>query len=429
MSRAGRCRAAVIGVLLAGFAPAGYAQTEAAAVARSPLDPRLINNLRLRYEAVDDDARPGDADAVTLRYRGTLEVDATARLTLLAEVESVAVFVDDFDNGTGGKPSRPVIPEPAGTRLNRIQAKYDVTDDIRVTAGRQRIALDDQRFVGARAFRQNDQTLDGVRVAGQVAPGLLGGGILLDASYIQKAVRIRGDSDPFQDLDGEAFLVNANVGTPLGRVAAFHYALDFETGPDADVLTGATIDRQVVASQTTGARLEGRRSLGDWAVGWEAAYARQSDFRQRTADFSADYGLVALNAERRGFQIEARREVLGGDGQASFQTPLSSLHRFQGDADIFMMTPVHGVVDHSLRARLTLADRGPWSRVFAQARVHRFDADFVAEDGRHHYGDEVDLLFNARFRRSTLQLNVANYRADILATDTQRVFVTLIHPF
>src|SRR3546814_5565634 len=53
---------------------------------------------------------------------------------------------------------------PENIELNRIQLQYMGIAGTVLTVGRQRINLDDQRFVGSVGWRDNEQTFDVVRI-------------------------------------------------------------------------------------------------------------------------------------------------------------------------------------------------------------------------------------------------------------------------
>jgi hypothetical protein len=55
------------------------------------------------------------------------------------------------------RPALATIADPQTLGLNRLQVQY-ATKALTVTLGRQRINLDDQRFVGSVGWRQNEQT-------------------------------------------------------------------------------------------------------------------------------------------------------------------------------------------------------------------------------------------------------------------------------
>ena len=376
--------------------------------------PRLINNVRLRYEGVDDDKAPVNAQALTIRYRGTLETHLTNKTTFLAEVEAVGILVDDFNNGTENWTGPPVIPDPGGVELNRLQILTEFKPDTRLTIGRQRLAFDDERFVGTLAFRQNDQTFDAVRASTR-----LGSDILLDTAYIRRTNRILGNDSDFGVFDGNSFLGNVNVPSPLGRVAVFHYALDLETGPEE-----ARSNR--FSSSTTGVRVIGRRQFSPIGLLWEASYARQRDSADNPTDYAANYWLGAVTADLDDLSVNVRTEIFSSDnGVEAFQTPLGTLHKFQGDADLFLQTPIDGLVDVSTSAEWRIGKVGPLRAVKAFARYHWF----TGEESGVPFGEEINFSLAMKYHRSTFSVAYAAYEAQNFAVDTQKIFITFIHPF
>lgn len=81
-------------------------------------------------------------------------------------------------------------------------------------------------------------------------------------------------------------------------------------------------------------------------------------------------------------------ERLDGNGRRGFQTPLATLHAYQGWADVFLSTPATGLRDLNLRAGTTVK-MGPKARPLKlQAGVH----DFTDDDGSMRLGREFDLM-------------------------------------
>ena len=386
--------------------------------------PRLIGNLRLRYEFADDDIQPQNSTALTLRYRGTAEIAVSDRLTFLGEIEAVGELVNNFNDGRLNwslaseddlsRKARPVIADPGGVELNRAQAIVKLSDTARATLGRQRIVLDDERFIGVSAFRQNDRTLDAARLNGN-----LGKSVLFDAGYIRRVRRIIRDDAGFGFFNGDSYYVNVNAPAPYGRLSVFHYALDLETGPEADRSSES-------ATRTTGARVEGRRFWGDRGITWEGSYARQTDFAANPFDFSANYWLGEIGVEARGIGLSGRTEILSGNDNApAFSTPLATLRRFQGNADIFFTTPDAGIVDISLRSDLNLGSVGPFRDVRAFARHHWFSAETTGDQ----YGTEFDAELSVTYGRTVMSAAVARFRTRGFASDTDRLFLTIAHAF
>src|SRR5688572_33285828 len=83
----------------------------------------------------------------------------------MLEAENIAVLGSE-DNynaaGTNGKGYRPVVADLATTELNQAWLAYSYTNSFSIKGGRQRIVLDNHRFIGDVAWRQNMQTYDAV---------------------------------------------------------------------------------------------------------------------------------------------------------------------------------------------------------------------------------------------------------------------------
>ena len=120
-----------------------------------------------------------------------------------------------------------------------------------------------------------------------------------------------------------------------------------------------------------------------------------------------------------------RYEVLGAGGAQAFQTPLASLHKFQGEADVFLSTPIDGIADTSLSLKFNGGSFGPFKDFTPTVRLHQFEAD----RGGATYGQEIDLAVQAKLADVKLKLAFADYRADAFASDRQRVFASISKRF
>ncbi len=114
------------------------------------LDP--IVDGRLRWEHIDTSTF--DADAVTLRLRAGAELRHASGLALLAEAEGT-LAIDQHYNAfafpiadSQRRIAYAVVADPMNVELNRLQVQYK-SKPFTLTIGRQRINLDDQRFVGS----------------------------------------------------------------------------------------------------------------------------------------------------------------------------------------------------------------------------------------------------------------------------------------
>ncbi|MFY8196146.1 MAG: alginate export family protein, partial [Novosphingobium sp.] len=137
------------------------------------LDP--IIDARIRYEGVDQPTV--DADALTVRLRTGLELKhAPSHLSVLVEAEGTLGLVNDYNafpfalpGSTQRRSQFAVVADGESIDLNRAQIMYRVKN-FALTVGRQRINLDDQRFVGSVGWRQNEQTFDAVRAEATIGP-------------------------------------------------------------------------------------------------------------------------------------------------------------------------------------------------------------------------------------------------------------------
>ncbi len=375
--------------------------------------PVLFGDARLRFEHAKEDASELDATALTTSLRLGLESSFLKRFSALIEGEAVLALVNDFDDGTGNNPDRPVVLDPNSFELNRLQLTARLTDQSFLTFGRQRLAIDDERFIGTFAFRQNDQTFDAAHISWRTDQGST-----FQAGYFNRVNRALGADNPNGRFRGDSYFLNANIQTPIGRIGAFHYALDLETGPQ-EALDNTN------ASRTSGVRFDGRWHRDTIGLDVEAAYARQRDFADNPVDYSADYWLAGAQAFFGPLKAGFRAETLGaGDGQ-SFQTPVATLHKFQGEADIFLITPPDGVRDLALSGTWSIGSGGFLDDIKAKASYHWFDA----ERGSASYGKEIDLSLSTTVSQFQIALVYAHYEAQTFATDTQRLFFSISRRF
>lgn len=368
---------------------------------------------RLRIETANEDNFSENAVGLTQLIRPALEWRPAPRLSALIEGEAIFALVDDFDDGSGDQPDRPLILDPNGLELNRLQLQYLIEPQTFLTVGRQKIRVDDQRFLGPASFRQNDQTLDAIHLSSRTL-----GGATFQAGYFNRVNRILGADNPIGRFRGDSYYFNANLETPLGRVGAFHYSLDLGT-------ESQTAQNNVFSSRTSGFRLDGRYHRDEYGIDWEASFARQTDFADNPFDYEADYWLLGLQSFFGPARLGVRYESLGSGGQQSFQTPLGSIHGFQGEADIFLITPQTGIEDLEIRGSWNFGRVGPFRNISSSLSYHRFEE----EAGNDVLGDEIDFKLTAVLGSLRYEFTSASYDADTFASDTQRFFVSITHRF
>jgi len=341
------------------------------------LDP--IIEIRVRYENVDTNG-PAEASALTTRMRAGAELKAGG-FFVLAEGEGTLAAIDDYDdkipdnNGYPGAEPFPVVPDPQSIELNRAQVGY-MKNGTGLTVGRQRVILDNARFVGNVGWRQNEQTFDAVRAQGKFGP------VTFDGTYAVSQRSIFGSealAEPAggnfaRAMDGDMILLNGGVKTKPVTIKAFGYLIDYDS-------------RVAFSSQTYGVLATGSIPLGGKAkIDLLGSYARQFDYGANVADYAADYINAEAGGSIAGFGLKAGYEKLGSDGGvAAFQTPLATLHAFNGWADVFLTTPANGLQDFYLSASRKVALPGA-PAFTATVAYHKFESDFGSID----YGEEID---------------------------------------
>jgi Alginate export len=382
-------------------------------------------DLRLRYETVDQ-AGPlpittaQDANSVTARLRSGFEL-TSGPFSFLTEAEGTLAIVDKYNSGVNGKTTYPTVADPQNIELNRIQLQYK-TKPLTLTVGRQRINLDDQRFVGSVGWRQNEQTFDAVRFE---YTGIKN--VKADVTYAWSDRTIWGiDGIPATanaaKIDGDNIFATLSYKHKIGTLTGFAYLVDQDG-------TTAVVARRT--SQTYGARFAGSYAFSKQTkLGYAASYAQQKDNNANPINYKADYIAAELALESHGFKLTGGYEELGADAAATgikggfaFQTPLATLHKFNGWADKFLTTPNDGLRDYYGGIGYTLPKVGKMGPLSAQVVYHKFTSDLPAfGGGRVHFGNEWDAQLTLKVdKRIGLTAKYADYDADKLLTNTRKI--------
>jgi hypothetical protein len=364
---------------------------------------------RLRYENVEHETLPDeDADALTLRVRAGVQV-SKGRWSALAEGQGTVAIVDHYYDGLHGAAVRPLIADPENIALYRAQLQYKA-DTLTVTAGRQRIGLDDDRFVDTALFRQNGQTYDAVR--GEWTPGKL----RADLTYawsVRTVWGIDGTGARQQAVSGDNVFAQLGYVTPLGTLTGYAIVADQDE---------AAVQGFRLSSQTYGARFVGSRPIGKARLNYHASYARQTDYHRNPNEYSASFYLLDASLEVSGFKIGAGYEVLGADNGiafTSFQFPVGSGFRYRGWAGKFVPNPPDGVRDLYGTVGWATPTLGPFQNFALTGTWHRFESDRLVR----HYGNELDLLASAKVGRYIMAIRYAGYDADLFVTDTRKLWL------
>jgi hypothetical protein len=382
------------------------------------VETKPILDSRVRYESVDQTPLAEDADVETLRVRAGFETGKAWETSLLAEGEFIWDVGGHYrsDNAVLKNTTYPVVADQESQEVNRLQFTNTTVPQTTITLGRQRILLDDQRFVGNSGWRQNEQTFDGLRVVNKTVTNFT-----VDVSYVNQVNRVNGPDSPQGRYKGDVYLANLAYQAPFGKITAFNYLLKFDPltqtdFPGLSAAQAAPLNPTRVSSSTYGLRFAGEQRLSKFKVGYTASYARQEDAGQNPFEFTLDYRFVELTGSYRQFTLGAGYEVFQGNGTVGFSTPLATLHKFNGWADKFLTTPANGLEDLYASAGVTFKGLGPLDTLSAVASYHAYDAQKISQD----YGDEINLQLQGKWQRVNLILKYADYNADSLLTDTTK---------
>lgn len=377
-------------------------------------DSRPFLNGRLRYEWAD----VGDFEdgyVLSLRNYLGLETGKLAGFSFLVEGEHTWVLTSaDKYNPFPGVPSdRSLIADPDNFQLNRLQVAYDGFDS-HLVAGRQKITIDDHRFVGSVAWRQNDQTFDAALFQNQSIENLK-----LTYGYIDQVNRIFGENAPSKGLtrfesDSHLFHVEYDA-LEIGKIRVFSYLLDFgnETG----------LSRKW-STNTYGVELQGAKELSGSKINFTylATAAYQEDAGSNPVNYGTGYYRLEFGLKKESINGGIGTEFLTSDGgNAAFQTPLATGHKFNGFADAFLITPDRGLRDYYLWVGAT----GPL-KIKHKVIFHYFTNDY----GSDALGFETDYVASRKINdRFTALLKLAFLNGSGGQKDISRASIQIDYAF
>ncbi|MGL6159094.1 hypothetical protein [Microbulbifer sp.] len=356
---------------------------------------------RLRGAYVDAGSTDGRATSLLLRF--TLESEWNGVFSTLAEIDHVSTgWRDDHSDGARFN-DMPLIPDVPGTEVN--QAALGLTfSQAEVLLGRQRITLDNQRFVGSNGFWQNDQTFDALSASYELFSGSR-----LYYAYIANANRIFGDdadgqprndgyysagSDPGEsgflgDHEHNSHLINAHFNEwDFSDLGIYYYHIDNR-------------DAEPDSNRSLGLRYSFERRIA--GLKWRSEIEGALQKRMQIEDAPTNtYSRIEFALALHSLEVGLQQERLGASGGVGFVTPLASAHDFQGWADKAFAIDSKGMVDRAVKAS--------WrkSPLKIDARYHFFES----VSGDVDWGREFDLdLIVKLARRHRIQLRYANYQS------------------
>jgi len=365
-----------------------------------------VIDVRARYEGVDDQSKSHYGDATTLRARLGYETGSWNNLSLAFDFDEVfSLGSTNYNSTRNGKTTYPTIGDPALTALNRLQITYATGFDTKLIAGRQRLQFGDQRFIGNSAWRQHEQTFDALTLVNTSVKDLT-----LTYSYVDRVNRVFGPNNPTPatgpagHFASNSHLFNAvYAGFPGLKLEGYVYLLKLaQTGPASSVLATSKL-----STADYGMRAEYRATLADDVAGQlSGAFAHQENFANNPLSISLDYWLAEGSLSAHGFTGLVGYEVLGGNGTASFSTPLASLHPFDGWADMFLTTPANGLDDFYLKGSYAVPGFLTMKSLTAALVYHDFKADRTGVGIGREWDASLELAVD---QRMSFLLSAASY--------------------
>ncbi|PKD40946.1 hypothetical protein CWO84_08765 [Methylomonas sp. Kb3] len=373
-------------------------------------------DLNYRWENVDKDnsvRKPANmggqpvetANANTVRLRLGFLTPVFHDFQGYAEKEGLYAAQADYDRG-GTTSNRDrnyaVIADPARNELNQFWISYKGIADTLIKVGRQRIKLDDDRFIGNVGWRQMEMTYDSILITHNNQTLF---GLTANVGYI----------DHIQNIFGETHSINApflNLNYKIndwGNLIGYGYWLDYRERAN-----------YANSSQTYGLRFDGKSPQFFDTVNaiYTAEWSKQSDYGDNPNHYQADRFNLMAGASAYNLTVSGAVEQLNGYGAGkSFQTPLGTNHAFQGWADLFLTTPANGIRD----VFATASYKAMNDSLIITGVYH----DFKDDTGKIEYGKEWDFQALKKFgKHYSLLAKYANFNSDNPAfPDTQVIWM------
>ncbi len=363
-------------------------------------------DVQLRLETVEQDNALDDSSLLSLRSRLGYETGKIGGFAAKLEFENTTAVGSD-DNFFSPGPNSPlpsglhsVIADPEFTEVNKAFISYSGIPDTVAKYGRQTVNLGNARFIGNVIWRQNEQTYDGFSIKNTSVDDLS-----LFFSHTTNTNNVVGANI---DVDITS-LHTEYTGFSAGKLTGYAYLYDFENADAND-------------SNTFGVRFAGGTPVGGGTkILYTGEFARQTDSGDSDLSYDVNYTLLEGAVQfSSSLKLLAGLETLGSDdGDTSFFTPFSTLHKFNGWADVFLVgsgsatgLPL-GLDDFYVKAS------GKVGGVFLLAAFH----DFTSDEGSVDYGSEVNLLAKLSYKKINYGLKYADYSADDFAVDTERFWL------
>jgi hypothetical protein len=346
---------------------------------------------------------------VTLKTRLSYQSPEYSGFRGLLEFDNVSALRSDYRAAPNGaeEAQRAVVADPEGTEVNQAWVEYK-RGATRAKIGRQRINLNNQRFIGGVGFRQHEQTYNAFTLKNATLKHLS-----VELAYIDEVRRIFGEQQQGQAKRHEhsSQFINLDYqGFDSGRLQAYYIDLNNQAAP-------------ALSSTSIGLRFSGQQQN----VHYTLELAQQSDAHQNPVNYTANSSLLEGGFKWRKTRFNFGREVLGEDhANGRFTTPLATLHKFQGWSDVFLGGG-SGNVSGGIEDRYIQAKRDFYG-VKTSVVYHQFSADRTISGGNQ-FGREYGLSFTLPHTYGSVSLKMSRYQAQNFGSDTSKLWLTLSGKF
>ncbi|HET7083159.1 MAG TPA: hypothetical protein VFI23_00190 [Rhizomicrobium sp.] len=404
-----------------------FLYSTAAAQAELPLagiiaQGRAVIDLRARYETVTDASKGFDANANTLRARLGYDTGYWNNFQLGFDFDQIWTIGGATYNSTrNGKTAYPTVADPSMTALNRLTLTYASDFDTKITIGRQRLLIGNQRFVGNAGWRQHEQTYDSLSAVNTSITDLT-----FTYAYLYRVNRVYGPAIPVPSNTNPAATGQANyfksdshvmdavyIGVDNLRLEGYTYLLDLRA-PSYATLAAQQTAALKLSTATYGARADYNFPIMENASGkLTGEFAHQTNYANNPLSFSLNYWLGEGSVSYAGATGLVGYEVLEGNGAIGFATPLATLHIFNGWADMFLTTPTNGLKDLYFKASYVIpADFVEMRSLTGIVTYHDYTTDNLSAGIGSEWDASLELAVDAN---ASVLAKYANYQGSGVA--------------
>ncbi len=355
--------------------------------------------IRPRYEHVTVDNSPkDDANALTVRTAVTVKLKSlfgVKGFNGLIEAANVGALIDDY---SPQKPNYELVADPPITRFSQFAVTY-TKDKTTFIGGRVYVTIDDHRFIGNVLWRQMYQSFGVLAVSTKAVKNF---NILLAGIYERKGITDALNADWRLDKMPIVLDVNYSAHKSL-RIKAFAYMI-------TDV------------HDTFGLKASGKIKLGDLKLSYLGEYAMQDspyalDNASNNPDIDANYYRLSIGAYSQGFFGNVMYTHFDGKDTGEdkgFSTPLATLHKFDGWADVLLAGAGNGFDYGMNEIAFTIGYKKPdFGNIMLVYLIFRSDMEPADPAVGKDIGKELDFQYTKKLTKHLSFLaKAAFYKAD-----------------